>query len=414
MASNRTLPKGIYTRGDNLWLTFSYKGERCREPLKLKATAANIKYAGNKKILIDNLIHMGGFTYSDHFPESKRALLYGGGQSNKTISELRDNWFAIRSPDLASSTAKEYKKKSNKIVSCMGDSLATSLKRSDIEHFLAVDCSKLANKTKNEYLVILRGMFKLAMDDGLISTNPLSGVENRKVIKPEPDPFTKEEIQLICLSPTDRPMERAMIQFGIWTGLRSSELIAVGWDDLDIDWAAQKGYLHVKRARVDGEYKTPKTGGSRRRVELLQGAIDALRQIRLLTQAHPPVNINVRQDDNRTKLSEEWRPIFRSSHHGKPHHDDQYRDSWWKQHLRKAGVRYRPSNNVRHTYASQLLSTGMISKDWIAMQMGHSTTKMIEERYAKWIPEDTPSMANLVNNALGFATKTSHQKQTAS
>ena len=37
---------------------------------------------------------------------------------------------------------------------------------------------------------------------------------------------------------------------------------------------------------------------------------------------------------------------------------------------------------------SQLLSTGMISKDWIAQQMGHTSTKMLDDHYAKWIPED--------------------------
>ncbi|NVK29921.1 MAG: DUF3596 domain-containing protein [Gammaproteobacteria bacterium] len=416
MATNKKLPKGIYQRSETLWLSFSYRGKRCRESLKLKVTPANIKHASRKKELIDYEIKTGLFNYSSHFPESPSARLYGGRASySTTVEELKTLWIGIVSPDLATSTVTNYKRKADRIASCLGSYEVSAVKRSLIEQFLATDCHKLANKTKNEYLVILRGMFKLALNDGLIETNPMSGIENRKLVKITPDPFNREEINLICTTKTDRPMEQAMIQFGIWTGLRSSELLAVGWDDLEINWVDRRGYLYVKRARVEGEYKVTKTDSSyRRRVELLTGAFEALEKIKLLTAAFPPITIEVKQSDNRTVFTEEWRPLFRNSYTGEPHNDEQFRDSWWKKHLRKAGVRYRPTNNVRHTYASQLLSTGRISKDWIAMQMGHSTTKMIEERYAKWIPEDTPSMADLVNQAVGFGTNTSHKTRTAS
>ena len=71
-------------------------------------------------------------------------------------------------------------------------------------------------------------------------------------------------------------------------------------------------------------------------------------------------------------------------------------------HLKEAGVRYRSIGNTRHTYASQLLSTGSISKEWITKQMGHTSTKMIDQHYAKWISEDAPPMAKMANKALGF------------
>ena len=86
------------------------------------------------------------------------------------------------------------------------------------------------------------------------------------------------------------------------------------------------------------------------------------------------------------------------------HHvsDGAVRERFWQKHLIKAGVRYREPNHSRHTYASQLLSTGQISKDWIAKQMGHKNTRMLDERYAKWIPEDAPPMAEMVNKLMGF------------
>jgi integrase len=89
--------------------------------------------------------------------------------------------------------------------------------------------------------------------------------------------------------------------------------------------------------------------------------------------------------------------------------DGTVRDRFWKHHLIKAGVRYRGPNHARHTFASQLLSTGMISKDWIAQQMGHTSTKMLDDHYAKWIPEDAPPMANMINKIMGFSNQTAPQ-----
>lgn len=57
-------------------------------------------------------------------------------------------------------------------------------------------------------------------------------------------------------------------------------------------------------------------------------------------------------------------------------------------------------NNCRHTYASQMLSTGVVPLDWIADQMGHTSTAMIWKHYGKWINEDGPDMVGLLEHAL--------------
>jgi integrase len=73
---------------------------------------------------------------------------------------------------------------------------------------------------------------------------------------------------------------------------------------------------------------------------------------------------------------------------------------FWRPHLAAVGVRYRGPNNCRHTYASQLLSTGAVPLDWIADQMGHTSTAMIWRHYGKWINQDGPDMIGLLEHAL--------------
>lgn len=39
---------------------------------------------------------------------------------------------------------------------------------------------------------------------------------------------------------------------------------------------------------------------------------------------------------------------------------------------------------------------------WTVKQMGHTSKKMLDEHYAKWISEDTPPIAMIVNKVFGF------------
>ncbi len=58
----------------------------------------------------------------------------------------------------------------------------------------------------------------------------------------------------------------------------------------------------------------------------------------------------------------------------------------WRKVLKLAGVKYRNSYQMRHTYASTLLSNGE-NPWWLATQMWHVDVEMIFKHYGKWIPQ---------------------------
>ena len=64
-------------------------------------------------------------------------------------------------------------------------------------------------------------------------------------------------------------------------------------------------------------------------------------------------------------------------------------------------MRYRPAGQARHTFASQLLTAG-INERWIATQMGHTSLKMIEKHYGRWMEQEAPDMSQRVEKALGL------------
>src|SRR5262249_53214515 len=154
--------------------------------------------------------------------------------------------------------------------------------------------------------------------------------------------------------------------FAFFTGLRTGELIALEWGD--IDWI--KGQAYVKRSFVEGEIKPTKTKAGKREVLLLPPALEALK-------AQKPFTFMVGKNVFHTPFSNKpWSSPFQIRHSG------------WLPILRRAGVRYRNPYQTRHTYASMMLSNGE-NIMWVAKQMGHANIEMVIKTYGKWIPDNS-------------------------
>jgi integrase len=67
--------------------------------------------------------------------------------------------------------------------------------------------------------------------------------------------------------------------------------------------------------------------------------------------------------------------------------DAQIRKTLWEPLCKRAGVRYRNPYQVRHTYASTLLTAG--TNPWyVAQQLGHVDVQMVFRVYGKFISQD--------------------------
>lgn len=65
--------------------------------------------------------------------------------------------------------------------------------------------------------------------------------------------------------------------------------------------------------------------------------------------------------------------------------DGPIRKTMWAHAVKKAGVRYWPPYQTRHTYASVMLSAGEHPM-WVAQQMDHSDWTLIARVYGRWVP----------------------------
>lgn len=374
MGSQQNHPEGVRAASaSSIEIDFYYQGVRCRERIKLKPSAANLKRAANHRGEILAAIERGEFDYRTTFPRSKQAALFDKPKATRdsTLTDYLGEWLKAIEPSLKRSTWTIYARMVNhQIADNIGDIALDELQWRHVKDWLqAKDASK---KTKTNILSVLRTALDDAVDDELLDMNPLAGRKIRRGDSApkddEIDPFTDDERTAILAACVD-PQERHLVQFAFWTGLRISELCALDWGD--VDWI--KGRVHVQRALTQAA-KAPertKTAAGRRFVKLLPDALAALTAQKSHTfLAGAEVFQNPRTDERWTG-------------------DLVIRKRMWTRVLKRAGVRYRYPGQMRHTYASMMLTAGE-PVFWVANQLGHTSPAFTMKTYARWIPDDAP------------------------
>lgn len=314
----------------------------------------------------------------------------------KTVADALTENLTIKKNQYAQSTFKAYYRKTKQLQTLIGKELLVTVTTTKLELMIAKLLKRYKGNTVNHYLDILKQVFARAKSDGLIALSPMDSIKKCRFEIEEPQPFLKKEIKLLLQRQESNPIEVALIQLGLATGLRISELLAVSVEAFDLD----KRILTVDLALVDGAYKTPKTKGSLRKIELTEQGIIAARILIAQASHRRPRSITVTQTDNRTKKIISRTLVAYNRPARRPYASvDEYRETFFQPHCDLVGVKYRGASQLRHTYASQLLSAG-VNVEWIARQMGHNGTAMIERHYGRWLTEDAADFGAKAEVAL--------------
>ncbi|HAU5526467.1 TPA: DUF3596 domain-containing protein [Proteus mirabilis] len=369
-----SLPRGVTVRNNKtkqtIVITFTYKGVLCREPLsRLTVDNKNIKYAERLLAEIQNNIERSTFNYAKYFPESKKLPLFGINNKIKTIIDYLDEYLVIcETRNLSPSTIGGYKK-CKSALSDLHKLQVTSLTPAIVKNWIQKQSTSL--KTIRNQLSFLRSAIDEAITDGAISINPVSLVsasryqskggttESSYIV----DPLSPKEVSALLLA-TKYEQWKNLFRFAINTGLRSSELCALKWSDIDfIERTA-----HVQSASVVGVIKETKTKAGTRKVELNDEAMKSLKEQKQFTFMKDGV---IFEDP---KTNQAWASA------------DAIRKKAWVPTLKKAGIRYRNPYQTRHTFATRNISQG-VNLFWLAGQMGHKGPEMLFRHYGSYLKE---------------------------
>jgi integrase len=209
----------------------------------------------------------------------------------------------------------------------------------------------------------MRSAFQELYIDEVIDCNPIDRIKRFKHIKKEPEPFNANEREQILTQMTGQV--RNLYEFAFWTGLRTSELLALRKSDIDL----KREVIFVRKALVHGREKGTKTKSGERTHELHEKALSTLKaQLKLNTEGQERIFLN-------PKTNQPWRDD-RAIYH-----------NCWQPALKKSAVKFRTQYNTRHTYASTMLTENRPIA-WVAKQLGHSDIGVTLSTYARWIPEN--------------------------
>lgn len=333
--------------GKYIRITLQHQGERIRFKWPEQSSEASLRAAKKAQDRIKRDLEDGTFrSIEDYLPHFARS---------NSFETLARTFLKTSTASLA--TRNEYRKALNYYwLPELADTDVSKLRPSHIKELIA-DIDFPSPKTRNNALIPLRKVLKLAHDEEFTVKDLSAFVKGDKVQTKKPDPFSQKEAQLIIDAASDRFKD--FFEFMFYSGLRIGEAMGLGWESIDFNTK----YMRIHETQTNGMRLDSTKTYREREVYLHPRALAAL----------------TRQKPHTLLMGDR---VFMTEA-GKPYITPKAQRKAWKAALRKAGIRWRPLKNTRHTYATYLLMNER-APYWVAGQMGHSLQVLLKD-YARWM-----------------------------
>lgn len=397
----------IRARTDNNLLFFEFRvaGTRCREQTMLADTPANRKKLEKVLARIESEIESGTFEYANYFPNSRalkrlaktesatsvptavgaavQAMVEGQGSvashDNKigagpTFKDFANTWVNERSIEWRRSHIKSLLSTLNgRIMPTFGEKVVGSITKADVLAFRATlakvngrgNKEGLSPKRINEIMGVLRQILNEAADR-FEFTSPVLNIKKLRQPRVDVDPFSLVDVQRILA--TVRPDYKDYFTVRFLTGMRTGEVHGLKWKYVDFDLRI----IRIRETFVLGEDDYTKTDGSQRDIQMSQPVWEALQHQFKATGALPAGSDGY---------------VF-CNLMGQPLDNKNFSDRVWYPLLRHLDLKARRPYQMRHTAATLWLASGE-APEWIARQLGHTSTEMLFRVYSRYVPNLT-------------------------
>ena len=380
----------IRSRRSKLFVDFRYMNMRCRETTNLTDTPANRKKLAKIIEKMEAEITLGIFDYAAYFPKSERAqemtALADRAEAcisrNPTFRQFSEIFYEERKIEWRPSYRQKTQIILNKyLLPEFGGKAVHAIKKPDLLTFRSSLAkvrygkdgqSSLSVARINQIMILLRMILEEASDRHEFEM-PYKNIKNLKQARPDVNPFTLAEVWLFLKHVRADYKPYYTIRF--FTGMRTSEIDGLKWDCINFD----RREISIREALVNGEMGPTKTLGSQRDIAISQLVYDALLEQR-----------------KRTFGKSEF--VFCNSQ-GNPIEYRNVNRRVWKPTLALLGLKHRRAYQTRHTAATLWLAAGE-NPEWIARQMGHSSTEMLFRVYSRYVPDITRQDGSAMDNLL--------------
>ena len=246
-----------------------------------------------------------------------------------------------------------------------------------------LDAGKATRTVQYAHTLLKRALAQAVMD-GLIPRNAAEAVRPPKLKRDEIQPLNADQVRALLDASDER--SRALYTVAVRAGMRPGEILALRWSDVDLE----AGTVQINRALSEGEFSTPKTPRSRRRISLSPATVAALK-------AH-----RKRQLEERIAKAGLWEDhglVFPSSV-GTPK-SQRNLNREFKNAAKRAGL---PDHfklyDLRHTCATLLLTRNVHPK-YVQELLGHASIAQTLDTYSHVIPGMDGGTGGAIDEALG-------------
>lgn len=179
----------------------------------------------------------------------------GEDMPNVTLRIHVDQWLRSKKTSVAPKTVDFYSGACDKFFTYLGenaDKEIGEITREHLEAFRDDLAERLAPKTVNHHVKVLRMVFRDARDRALLTDDPtefVKTVKSRKVL--ERRPFSMDEIRSVLVH-CDAEW-RSMVLFGLYTGQRLGDIARFKWKNVDL----KKKSIFLETSKTGKELNIP-------------------------------------------------------------------------------------------------------------------------------------------------------------
>ena len=373
-----------------LYLDYRWQGKRCREQTKLTDTKTNRHKCEALLGRVELAIKNGTFNRTDFFgTREQNAQSPRSSEKVPSTTPLFEafyyEWFSEQVVTWREATKENIEWASARyLLPSFGKIPVDKITRPDVLKYRADLATRTDNPRKKPISASsindIVGILKSIMDEAAARYNFVSPTENIKRLKEQKhdiNPFSLSEVQSIIASVREDYQSYMTVRF--FTGMRSGEINGLKWRYVDFE----ANEILIRETWSKGRLEYTKTDSSQRNIRMSKPVRDALLKQQAGTGQFAFVFCNKR---------------------GQPIDVNNFTSRIWYPLLDLLNIQRRRPYETRHTAATLWLASGE-SPEWIARQLGHSTTEMLFRVYSRYVPNltrnDGDAMERLLDERLG-------------
>lgn len=321
----------------------------------------------------------------------------------QTLASYLTSWLETIRPTVEPSTWERYELDVRRhLIPALGRTRLAAVTPQQVQLLLAQKLNEgLAPRSVRNMRAVLRRALNEALALGLVTRNAAALVRAPKAPRGEMHVYDEAQVRALLEAAADPhrvtaggPRLEALLTLAVTTGMREGELLGLRWRAVNLEGRFLQVQTSLRRLRDRGlTIKDVKTGASRRKIELADVAVEALRRHR------------ASQAQERLQLGEAWgdgqdHDLVFPNAIGNPMDAPSLLERGYVRAVHAAGLPYIRFHDLRHTAATLLLLKGVHPKK-VSEMLGHASVAITLTIYSHVLPSLGRDAATAMDDLLG-------------